>query len=53
MDNPVLQVVVFAVPMLVLAFFGMALGVVYKRSDLSGSTYSPSEPFLAWVECPY
>lgn len=30
-DNPVLQVVVFAVPMLVLAFFGMALGVVYKR----------------------
>lgn len=30
-DNPVLQVLIFAVPMLVLAFLGMAVGAVYKR----------------------
>lgn len=30
-DNAVLQVLIFAVPMLVLALLGMAIGVVYKR----------------------
>lgn len=30
-DNAVLQVVIFAVPMLAVAFLGMAVGAVYKR----------------------
>jgi len=31
MDNPILQVLVYVVPLLVLAFLGMAVGVMYKR----------------------
>jgi len=30
-DNPILQVLVYVVPLLVLAFLGMAVGVMYKR----------------------
>lgn len=34
--NPVLQVLVFAVPLFVLALLGMAVGVVYKRFGSAG-----------------
>ncbi len=34
--NPVLQVVVFAVPMLAFAFLGIGVGVVYKRWGTTG-----------------
>ena len=37
-DNPFLQVLIYAVPILVLAFLGVAVGVVYKRLDRWVST---------------